>query len=81
LPISRSRIAGFTRANRGYLHADEGELRFGCRSGVSTSENGALDVRHEVAGNEVTVGVAWLWCIACCLAGWTLVAWALERFV
>ncbi len=80
-PFAGRRTDGFIPANRGYLHADEGELRFGCRSGVSTSENGALDVRHDAAGNEVTVGVAWLWCIACSLAGWTLVAWALERVV
>ncbi len=43
--------------------------------------NGALDLRHEAAGNEVTVGVAWLWCTTGCLAAWMLVAWAVERLV
>ena len=32
-------------------------------------------------GNEVTVPVAWLWCIAGSLACWVLVAWAIERVV
>ena len=38
-------------------------------------------MRHEAAGNEVTVGVAWLWCVAGCLAWWVSVAWAVERVV
>ena len=42
---------------------------------------GVPHVRHEVAGNEVTMGVAWLWCIAGCLGWWVLVAWAVERVV
>ena len=32
-------------------------------------------------GNEVTVPLAWLWCIAGSLACWVLVAWAIERVV
>ncbi len=44
-------------------------------------ENGAVDLRHEAVGNEVTVGAAWLWCITGCLAGWMLVAWAVDRLV
>jgi hypothetical protein len=55
-----------------------------------SSETGVPQVRHEVAGSEVTVGVVWLccmWllCIAGCLACWGLVAWAVVwavvRFV
>jgi hypothetical protein len=38
-------------------------------------------VRHEAEGDEVTVGVAWLWCVAGCLAWWVLVTWAVERVV
>ena len=38
-------------------------------------------MRHEAAGNEITVGAAWLWCMAGCLAWWVLAAWAVARFV
>ena len=38
-------------------------------------------VRSEVEGYEVTVGVAWLWCIAGGLTWWSLVAWAVQRVV
>lgn len=38
-------------------------------------------VRHEVDGNEMAVGAAWMWCVAGCLAWWVLVAWAVERVV
>ena len=38
-------------------------------------------VRHEVDGNEMAIGAAWLWCVAACLAWWVLVAWAVERVV
>ena len=44
-------------------------------------ENGAPPVRHQAEDYEVVVGVAWLWCIAGCLAWWVLVAWSVERFV
>lgn len=47
----------------------------------SKSENGVLDLSDEAAGNEVTVGVAWLWCITASLAWWALVVWAVERVV
>jgi hypothetical protein len=59
----------------------EGETPFSRRSGVSKSENGVPHVRDEVQGNEVTVGVAWLWCGAGCLAWWVLVCWAVEWVV
>ena len=51
---------------------------------ASSSESGVAHVRDEAEGNEgneVTVPVAWLWCIAGSLAWWVLVAWAVERFV
>ena len=51
---------------------------------ASSSESGVPHVRNEAEGNEgneVTVPVAWLWCIAGCLACWVLVAWAIERVV
>jgi hypothetical protein len=79
--LAGRRTNGFAGASLGYVNADEGEFRFGRRSGVSKSENGVLHLRHEAAGNEVTVGAAWLWCIAGSLAGWMLVAWTVEQFV
>lgn len=61
--------------------ADEGETPSSRRSGVSKSAIGVPHVRDEAEGNEVTVGVAWLWCVAGCLAWWVLVTWAVERVV
>lgn len=68
----------------GTQDAGEGELRLAAEAEASSSESGVPHVRNEAEGNEgneVTVPVAWLWCIAGSLACWVLVAWAIERVV
>ena len=58
-----------------------GKVRSAAEAESRNPKTEFLKVRDEVQGNEVTAGVAWLWCIAGSLASWVLVAWAVELVV
>jgi hypothetical protein len=77
----RASNAGFARASLGYHRCRRGgPPSWPQRRSLEVSRTEPY-VRYEAEGNEVTVGVAWLWCIVGCLAWWVLVAWAVERVV
>jgi len=74
--------AGFAGAFHGYpLIPARGKVRSAEEAESRNPKTEFLKVRDEVQGNEVTAGVAWLWCIAGSLASWVLVAWAVELVV